>query len=691
MGPWRAAFVCTLLGSLVGARPLGAQTQGLTLRWPTGEDNPSAALLGLDDDDDDDDGVPDLAQARVDPGVDNEVVRVTVRGGATGAVMAEVSGGVRLVVDGVRVARAAVPAVGGVATVALVGVEASARDGDARLVVQAGGLRHAVALTVADGVFVRGDLGVVWPHRDAAGVSQRVTHDPSLPRRATWAQTSDDPDNLRAEVWDPGAGEGAGVTLESYGSGASVGVAAGARRGVLASLRLERPSAAHPGRSGFVRLVADDIDLRAPGVEGQTLRVGLRDRVRLRYRRPGLAGELTHDLAVGRPGNEEGPRAARSMRWRVTVLRDRPAALGGRPVVGDDEAGALRIARRQVALGNEIYAQCAMVVGDPDQAEVGVIDPPPPALLAVGDDDGMRAAAGGEVRLRVNGRPVGPVRVGAGWSPLDTALALSRALHAAGFAARVTENARADYGHTGSVDLVVRDARGQLVTLSPPPSGPLSTDRRQRVQIGSVDLSDGLTEFNNLTSASGTLEERSLLKAVMDDDPSSIEIYIINRFGGGTRIGEAFVEGDRGAMVNALFLDRVGILAEREAWTQSHEVGHILLNQPWHPDNMGPDRPWLLMDADASLGAVTGPKRLTEAECARIRVESGVHALPALLRRYDPARPAAEARGYADWPRTPTHPAGPPVPVAPAASSGPRPARAEAPTAESMGLRLGGP
>jgi hypothetical protein len=688
MASARGPSLLVLLASLAAAPAVGAQTPGLTLRWATGEDDPAEALVALDDDDDDDDGVPDLVQPRIDPRVDDEAVRVTVRGAATGAVRVEAEGGVRVLVEGVRMTRATVPVVQGVATVTLVGVTASAAAGDARLVVSAGEARRSVALTVVDGVFVRGDLNVVWPHRDAAAVSHRVTNDASLPRRAAWSDPSDDPDNLRAEVWDPGAREGARVTVESYATAASVGLSAGARRGVLGSLPMQRPTGEHPLRSGYVRLVADELDLRAPGVEGQTLRVGVRDRVKLRYRREGVAGEATHDLAVGRPGNEEGPRAARSMRWLVRVLRDRPAAEGGRPVVGDDDAGALRIARRQVALGNEIYAQCALVVGDPDRAEVSVIDPPPPALLAIGDDDGMRAA-GGAVRLRVNGRPVGPVTVRAGWSPVETAMAVARALESEGFQARVTQNARTDFGHAGSADLVVRDGRGALVTLSPPASGPVSTDRLQRVQIGAVDLSDGVQEFNNLTSASGTLEERALLQLSMDDDPRSIELFIVNRFTGGTRIGEAFVEGDRGAIVNALFLDRVGILAEREAWTQSHEVGHILLNQPWHPDNMGPDRPWLLMDADASLGAATGPKRLTPEECARIRVESGTAAHPALLQRYAPARPAADARDYLSWPPEPTHPRGPAA-AAVTAREPPRPRAALVPpSAASMGLRLG--
>ena len=48
----------------------------------------------------------------------------------------------------------------------------------------------------------------------------------------------------------------------------------------------------------------------------------------------------------------------------------------------------------------------------------------------------------------------------------------------------------------------------------------------------------------------------------------------------------------------------------------------MLLDQPFHPDNVGPDEPWRLMDSDGALPLVTGPKRLTAVECARARHHS---------------------------------------------------------------------
>jgi hypothetical protein len=213
----------------------------------------------------------------------------------------------------------------------------------------------------------------------------------------------------------------------------------------------------------------------------------------------------------------------------------------------------------------------------------------------------------------------------------------------------VTLNPATEFGAGRSADVVVRRPDGALVTLEPDGDHRLSTDGRQQVAIGRVDLGDGLEEFDNMTATAGTLEERTLLKAVTDGDSSTLDLVLVGSFTSGTRQGEAFIEGDGGAIVNVVILDRNGLKQQRAAWTQSHEIGHVLLDQPFHPDNVGPDRPWLLMDADTSLAQVTGPKRLTGAECLRVRNRSGVHAQPSLLERMDarPTTPTPDRDGYA--------------------------------------------
>jgi len=357
--------------------------------------------------------------------------------------------------------------------------------------------------------------------------------------------------------------------------------------------------------------------------------------------------------------------------------------------VGGSEAAALDIGRRQVAIANEVYGQCGVTWGDPSGDVARVVDPPPTTMIAFGDDHGA-LASGGEVRLRVNGVVMPPLVTRAGWRPVDTAMAMAAMLQARGYRARVTSNPRTTYGARPSADVLVLDRAGRWTTLSPVPGSALSTDLRQGAELAVVDFSDGVDEFNNQNSTSGTLEERALIKPLIDDDVTTMEMIVINRFSRGTRIGEAFVRGDGGSIGNGFLIDRAGIAAEREAWTQSHEAGHILLDQPWHPDNMGPDRPWLLMDADASLGTVAGPKRISTEECARIRSRNGPDAPSPLMQRYDLGAASPDAPRYTAWPAQPRYPRPSASPEATGASAvTPTPPVTDAP-ASQYGVRWGG-
>jgi hypothetical protein len=94
------------------------------------------------------------------------------------------------------------------------------------------------------------------------------------------------------------------------------------------------------------------------------------------------------------------------------------------------------------------------------------------------------------------------------------------------------------------------------------------------------------------------------------------------------------------------------------------------------------------MDADASLGAVTGPKRLGADECRRITAESGVDTTPALLRRYDEVTPSPRATEFATWPANDPYPRQLPTTAAAAVPvSRPRPRDPERPAA-SYGVHL---
>jgi hypothetical protein len=611
-GPWwisRALTVCLplLLALVVHASPSHAQARDLVIDLASGKHSPAPLRLALDADDDDENGVVDALDALPLESDELQAVRLV---GANASTRVRVTGGVRILrANGGDTATAP-----GNEPLWLQGTKVSTAARDARLLVEHAGRAFSIPITVVRVTFRDGLGRPLDPSRQALGISRRVTHDASLPREITAA--SDDVDNFRVEIEDPSLLEAEYAWL-SASNGKDL-------HGILRHVPLSREGSSATFRSPLLRLVADATDLSAPEVRDRVLLARLRDRVHV-----GIGGgtaNLGQDVRVARPGKEGGRNAALRGDIRMHVIR---FAAGQSPVVGDSDLEAISLAREQIEIANEIWAQCAIDFGPPEEAEVEVIDPPPAALLAVADVDGLVAAGDGVITFAANGITIGPVATHRGAAPEATALSLALALRARGFFAELSVNPRTEQGAGPSADIVVRDAEGQLVTLSA--KGVLSTDKRQRVEIGRVDLADGIQEFDNMLAATGTLEERTLVKLVGDADPTTIDVIVINRFVNPQRQGEAFIEADGSAMANTLVVDRNAVRFQRQAWVQAHELGHVLLDEAFHPDNVGRDRPWLLMDADARQGRVTGPKRLSDDECRKARRRSGPDAYPPLL------------------------------------------------------------
>lgn len=579
-------------------------------------------VLTVDDDDDDGNGIVDAAQETDIP--QDDLMEVAVEPlNATASITISSVGGLRIVRRGTAITQPLVLSPAELPSVLFIqATRPASRGRPASLLLSQGDrtqrLRfHAIALTLLDG-----QDRPLSAATDGLSVSHHVTNDSSLPRGLDYNRRSRDLQNVRVQVTDALA---PGMRLKARLE--SIDVRSGKVRDAV-DLELARPRIGVPFRSRFVRFVGDRVDREARGVGGQVLLVALRDRVRVSYR---TGRTLTQVYRVGRPGDEDSETAARVTRVHAVILRSSP---GGPPVIGVDDLSALRIMREELAIANAIWLQCSMTFGAPAEASVTIADPPPRSLIAVANDTGLPAAGGGEVRLRVEGTDVRPIPTQRGAPPSRTALDIADGLRESHFDAVVTVNPATVFGAGESADVLVRRKDGSLAQVDAIPGVPLSSDARQTVDLGEVDLGDGLTEFNNMTAQSGTLEERTLIKSLTDDDPSTIDLFIVNRFAQGTRQGEAFIEASSGPIVNAVVLDRNGLRQRQTAWTMAHEIGHVLLNQPLHPDNLGPDRPSLLMDSDNNRGTVNGPKRLTREDCLRVRYESGARAVPALLGRY---------------------------------------------------------
>ncbi|MDB4942734.1 MAG: hypothetical protein JWP97_2268 [Labilithrix sp.] len=425
------------------------------------------------------------------------------------------------------------------------------------------------------------------------------------------AAAYDDPDALRVVIASPEGATLGAITVDSLSPD-------GVTLDVIRDVRL-LPVACDPGvpagsscaATPPLRLVVDDVDRNHTLVAARSLRGEVGGALVVRD----AAGKKLQAIRVAGPRASSGGAIARHrLVIHPVVMRMSP---GGAPSVGGNDAGAVAALRAELTLASATWGQCGISFGPVTQMDVKVASPPPPYLVSIGNDVGL-PASGGVVSFRVEGRAL-DVTTRAGWSTRQVALEMQRVVTGAGFTAALSENARIGPGAAPSVDLALRRRDGQLATAEITKV----TDRTLAVSVGAVDLTDGLQHFGDTDSVAGTLEERALVKAVDDGDPRTIEVIIVPFFSGGGRIGESFIGSDGSSMRNVVILDRAGVRARRTSLTLAHELGHVILDEPGHPDDYGLDTPTLLMDSDASDSSPFGPRRLTVDECGRAIRQAG--------------------------------------------------------------------
>ncbi len=303
------------------------------------------------------------------------------------------------------------------------------------------------------------------------------------------------------------------------------------------------------------------------------------------------------------------------LRLSVTLVRARP---GGPPPIGATDARALALVEAEIERARGVLSQCGVIVS----ARTKLVDPPASPLVAVGCEHGLRATGGGRVTLQGDGGLHVETSTSPGELPASVARRLAVELEHARLTVSVSEVPRIGQGAGGVTDLVAR-RRGRLVAFD----AVTSTDATLGVCVGRLDLSRGLTHFTDLDAPAGTLEERALLRAVLDDDPTTLDVVVIPAFATGGRIGESFIVGDEGAFLDAVILDRAGIRAGEISFALAHEIGHVLLDRPGHADDHDRDTPTSLMDSDAGDASAYGPRRLSTEECSR------------MVRTFGPGRP----------------------------------------------------
>jgi hypothetical protein len=574
--------------------------------------SPKRILLVADRDDDDADGTPDAEQLVVAPSPELFPIPhpAAIPPGATFALR---GANVRLLVDGRPLAPgAAIPP-----RVRRLELQAT---GPGRAEIDLFG--QTLKLSALEIRALDGEGNVLDPTRSHASLER------TPPARSENGSAADreDPDALRFVVL------GAGNDLPGVVSILSLG-ADGEPMDALTALPLAAiacPKGSAPelscGATSPIRAAADDIDRGHPLVKNRSIRAELGGALAVTSPR----GDKLQMIRVGGPrSTPAGPIERLRAKLRVFLVR---LGAHGPPPLGEDDASALDVARAEVERANALWGGCGVSFGPPAELDVRVVDPPPPHLLAIGCDHGF-PASGGVIHVRVDGRDI-KAPIAAGARPSAAARVVAAAVRAAGFVATVSDNPTIGAGAFGSADVLVRRKSGALASIDVPASGPVSSDATLEACLGRVDLEDGLQHFGDVDAIAGTVEERALIKAFDDGDPSTIEIFLLPSFAGGGRIGESFISADGGSVRNVLIEDRAGIRAGRASFALAHELGHILLDDPGHPDDFGADTPTRLMDADAANSSAFGPRRLLIEECARAVRQSGPGAPVPLLRAW---------------------------------------------------------
>lgn len=469
------------------------------------------------------------------------------------------------------------------------------------VVIEAGGIQNAARVVVFGAGLKDGEM------RPVDLVKGRFSLERTPPERVEGDVSArfDDPDALRVTMETPPRADVPRIHIVSYSP-------AGQRIDEV-DIPLER-STCDRGRSELacfasvpVRLVVDEVDRRHPLVSGRSVRGEVGGAVELQR-----DGKKLLRMRVGSPRIPDVAPAYTAKIRPFVVRFDK----GGAPSVGTNDKSAADEMKSELAMAAAIWGQCGVTFTG--GADVRVVDPPTSHLVAFGDTGGV-GASGGSASLLVDKKTI-HVSFAEGMGPVLAAQAFVRALEREGFTGMISTNARTMPGARPGADVSVRRANGELakVALVSPPE-----DATMTVRVGHIDFADGLDHFTDSDSVAGTLEERTLVKALDDGDPTTIEVIIIPRFSGSGRIGESFISSDFSSLRNVVLIDRAGIRARATSLTLAHEIGHVVLDMPGHPDDYGTDTPTLLMDSDAADASPFGPRRLTLAECTRAVRQSG--------------------------------------------------------------------
>lgn len=268
----------------------------------------------------------------------------------------------------------------------------------------------------------------------------------------------------------------------------------------------------------------------------------------------------------------------RRIRLAVHVLRDRPEADGGTPIV------PLRhVERRIYTWFRRVYAQANIA---PKLMLIRAIDPPA-NLIAVSNDDGANADGTERFVFTISApgkatQTIGPFTPAVGATPQRTALDLA-ALVAAPYRAAVSENAArldAASDNAKSFDLIITETSGARVTVA---LAAANVNSAQTLTPGRVNPANVPRAPFNFSGLIGTVEQRALFKN-FDTGDDRVDVFIAQALTPANVRGTATISGHRvNASRRAVTRVRCSVLMRTDTvdatdglpFTFPHEFGHV--------------------------------------------------------------------------------------------------------------------
>ncbi len=373
--------------------------------------------------------------------------------------------------------------------------------------------------------------------------------------------------------------------------------------------------------SGPLYLVGSRAESQHPLLAKRTLLAAVGGRI---YASHPSMGEVSFN--VGSPEQMSQERYITEVKLSVLTT-----STGEQTATGKAPVESYELLSKLVKQASQVWGACGVDVKIAEKEGFKLAPTPAGSLLVIGCE-GRSKSQGGQLALKVADEDI-IVRTQRNEGPQVVALNLSLALKRAGFSVKRYTTPLVASEADSVVDILVKGPRGDWLEIRPL-NDTVSNDPGLGACISNVDLSDGLHHFRDSTSARGTREERSLIRQLQDDDPATIEVIVIPEFAGAGRIGESFLDRFGSSIENIIILDRAGLRASTRSMTLAHELGHLLLDMPGHPDDFGVDRPAQLMDADASDASIFGPRRLSLAQCQRALLQSGPGGLNELIKAH---------------------------------------------------------